>query len=44
MQKEVRCPNCNKLLLKAKALDVALQTGLEIEILCTRCKQIKRIK
>lgn len=44
MQREIRCPKCNKLLLKVKALDAALQTGLEIEAQCTRCKHLCKIK
>ena len=34
--KEIRCPNCNQLLLKA---DVCVG-----EIKCTRCKKIVKIK
>lgn len=38
IMKNVKCPNCGKLLFKAK-----LKKGTHIEIKCNRCKKILEI-
>lgn len=41
---EVRCTSCAKLLFKSKKPHEACNESADIEIMCLKCKQIKKYK